>query len=60
MGKTFKRNSQFRPKKSGRVFTKEPKKDKKHSKPFTLPSTDPYGPQNDFGIAGCDDFEKEG
>ena len=30
MGKTFKRNSQFRPKKAGRVFDKNEKKWKKH------------------------------
>lgn len=57
MGKTFRRDGKFRPRKHGRVFTKE--KDKKHLKSAPLPPT-PHGPQNDWGIEGCDDFEKEG
>jgi len=57
MGKTYKRNQQFRPRKQGRVFTKE--KDKKYLKPVPPPIS-PDGPQNDWGIEGCDDFEKEG
>ncbi len=33
MGKTFRRDSQYRPRKAGRVFSKEPPKKKSHPRP---------------------------
>lgn len=36
MGKTFRRDSQFRPRKAGRVFSKEPPKKKHHNRPLDL------------------------
>jgi len=47
MGKTFKRNSQFRPKKQGRVFVKDKDKGgKKHNphqgEPTPNPWADPF------------------
>ena len=43
MGKTFRRDSSFRPKKAGKVFNKDTKPWKKNKKSYQKPS-DPLAP----------------
>ncbi len=51
MGKTFRRNSQFRPKKAGRVFVKDQSHKKhKHVNPNPEVLPDKFGLGNDFGV----------